>query len=330
MKCGLAYQFSTPSFDDRAVRSTYAEQLDQIALADDLGFDDIWVSEHHFTENNYLTSPLVMAGAVAMRTRRANVGIGLAIAPLHHPIRLAEDCAVADNLCDGRLMLALGIGYRDAEYAGFNVDRSQRASYTEEVIDVVRRAWAPGEFDYQGRHFDFRAVNCTPKPVQEQIPIWVAGGVPAAIRRAARTGDGWFALTVTADQLALYRRELDAAGKDGSNPSVAAIPFIWLYVTDDPERTWSIIGPHAVKELNLFAEWSVPGMHFETVQDARNSGLVHVCTPDEALEKLAAMHGATPLERCYFIPNLRGAPVDEANRSLELFAASVLPKLSGL
>lgn len=330
MKCGVVYQFSTPSFDQPAVAGTYAAQLDQIAMADGLGFDDIWLSEHHFTESNYLPSPLVMAGAVAMRTSRANVGIGIGLAPFYNPMRLAEDCAVADNLTGGRLMLGLGIGYRDEEYAGYGFRRAARSGYLEELIEVLRGAWSPSGFSYTGKHFSYDAVNCTPKPLQQALPIWVAGGSERAISRAARLGDGWFALAPDPAQFAHYRAELDAAGKDRAEPAVAALPFAWVYVSEDPDRDWTILGPHAVRELNLFAGWSVPGMNFQTVEDARHSGLVTVGTPDQIIEKLTELHRSTPLQRFVFVPNLRGAPVDIANRSLELFADTVLPAMHAL
>ena len=176
MKFGLHYDPRNPPGSRRRTPDLYRDTLRQIELAESLGFDDIWLSEHHFVEDGYLPSLLPFAGAVAARTERVNIGTNILLMPFHHPIRIAEDCAVVDNLSNGRFLFGAAVGYRLEEFATFGVDRRHRGSITDEALQIVRRCWTEEEFDFEGRHFSFRGVRCTPQPVRKEgIPIWVGG-----------------------------------------------------------------------------------------------------------------------------------------------------------
>ncbi len=166
MKFGLWYDLRNPSQSGRRTADVYRDTLAQIELAETLGYDDIWLSEHHFVDDGYLPSLLPMAAAVAARTRRVSIGTNVLLMPFHHPIRLAEDCAVVDNLSDGRFIFGPAVGYRLEEFATFGVPRRHRGSLTEEAIEVMQRCWTEEEFDYEGHHFSFRGVRCTPKPAR--------------------------------------------------------------------------------------------------------------------------------------------------------------------
>ena len=156
-----------------------------------LGFDTVWLTEHHFIDDDYLPSVLTMAAAVAARTSRVTIGTAVLLLPLHDPIRVAEDAAVVDVLSDGRLRLGLGIGYKLEEFEAFGVDRRARPSLLEEGIEIIRGAWADGPFSHHGRHRSFDDLDVTPKPVQRPGPqIWLAGRAPVPVARAATVGDG--------------------------------------------------------------------------------------------------------------------------------------------
>ena len=172
MKFGLWYDLRNPVGSGRRLPDLYRDTLDQIVLAEQLGYDDIWLSEHHFIDDGYLPSLLPFAAAVAARTTRVTIGTNIVLMPFHHPIRLAEDCAVVDNLSDGRFLFGPAVGYRLEEFAGFGVERRYRGSITEEAVEVMVKCWTEEEFSYHGQHFDFDNIRCTPKPVQKpHIPI---------------------------------------------------------------------------------------------------------------------------------------------------------------
>ena len=149
----------------------YRAAMEQIRWADGLGIDSVVLSEHHVSEEGYLPSPLVMAGAVAAATKRINITIAALVAGLHHPIRLAEDLAVLDHLSDGRLMVVLGIGYRTIEFEVFGADRARRGPLLEELVAVLRQAWTGEPFDFRGT-----TVVVRPKPLTPGGPMLAVGG----------------------------------------------------------------------------------------------------------------------------------------------------------
>ena len=135
-------------------------------VADQLGFDGVWLSEHHLTGDGMLPAPLVMAAALAARTERIRIGTNILGLPVHHPLRVAEDAAVVDLLSDGRLTLGVGQGYSEREFAAFGVDRRRRGALLEEGVRAIRTAWS----------------EVTPRP-HGRIPIYVAGVTAAGVER---------------------------------------------------------------------------------------------------------------------------------------------------
>ena len=165
----------------------FAALLDQIVFAEELGFDSIWITEHHFVEDGYCPSPISVLAAIAARTRRVQLSTDILLLPLYHAVRLAEDVATINLISNGRMMLGLGMGYRDEEFAAFGTSRQERVGRTEEGIDVLRGAWGPEPFSYAGRYYQLHDVNVTPKPVQQpHPPLWLAAMSAPAARRAAR------------------------------------------------------------------------------------------------------------------------------------------------
>jgi len=178
----------------RASASTRPRYRDAIALAraaEEAGFDAFWVSEHHGMDDGYLPSPLALLAAIAAVTERITLGTGLVIAPLHHPLRIAEDAAVVDQVSGGRLVLGLGIGYVDHEFRMFDSPWSQRGARLAETVEVLRRAWTGEPFSFEGRTMSFADVQVTPRPLRDGgIPIWLGGYATSAVARAGRIADG--------------------------------------------------------------------------------------------------------------------------------------------
>ncbi len=167
----------------------YRNTLEQVELSEKLGFDSAWLSEHHFLEDGYCPSPLVMTAAMLARTTCLKVGTSILILPLHDPVRVAEDAAVLDNISNGRFKLGVGIGYREEEFAGFNISIRQRTSRFEESLKVIENAWKDKAFTFSGKRFNYSDLNVTPKPVQKTgIPIFIGAFEEPAIRRAGRMG----------------------------------------------------------------------------------------------------------------------------------------------
>ncbi len=167
----------------------YRDAVDLAQAAEDAGFDAFWVSEHHGMPDGYLPAPLMLLAAVATHTNHLVLGTGLALAPLHHPLRLAEDAAVVTTLSEGRLVLGLGLGYAAHEYSAFGVDLACRGRHLSDLVPFLRRAWSGNRFDWDGPAYAGRGLQVT--PAAGDIPIWLGGYANPAIRRAREVADGY-------------------------------------------------------------------------------------------------------------------------------------------
>ena len=318
----IRYDLRVPGFAETTHEAQYAACLEQCAWADEQGFSSVVLSEHHGVEDGYLPAPLVLAGAVAGRTRRIMISISALLVALHDPVRLAEELAVLDLASGGRVSFVAGLGYRPEEFEMAGVERKERGRLVEEYIDVMRRAWTGEPFDWRGRR-----IVVTPRPLTSPHPIILVGGsTEAAARRAARLGLP-FMPAIRDPQLAdLYRSACEEAGFDSGWILMPAGP-VFVHVSEDPERDWGRIAPYALYDTQTYHGWQPPGQRSQTDVDARTiddlkqSEAYRVVTPDECVA-LAREAGAL-----VFHPLLGGMPPELGWESLELFASKVLPRL---
>ena len=179
--------------DDRSMTDLYQDVLELGEAIEDAGLDSAWVSEHHFTEDGYLSATMPTLGALAGVTEEIEIGTCIALAPLYDGVRLAEDAATVDLLADGRLTLGLAIGSNPREFDAFGVPRDERVDRLEDQIDLCRNAWSAGPLEYDAQFHDVSPdVSVTPKP-ENDVPIMLGGKAKPAVRRAARTADAWCA-----------------------------------------------------------------------------------------------------------------------------------------
>ncbi|MDH4077760.1 MAG: LLM class flavin-dependent oxidoreductase, partial [Acidimicrobiia bacterium] len=165
LRFGIVHDFRCPPGSDVPMPRVYAETFEQIELAEQLGLELCWFTEHHFIEDGYLPNFVPVAGAAAARTTTMRFSTDICLLPFRHPIRLAEDLAILDNISDGRMELGAGMGYAAHEFAGFGVPRKNRVSLTEETLDILRLAWMGERFSYHGKRWSFDDVLVTPRPV---------------------------------------------------------------------------------------------------------------------------------------------------------------------
>ncbi len=223
-----------------SMTDVYAATLEQTVLADSLGFDHVWFTEHHFLADGYLPAFQPLAGAIAARTERIRISTDIALLPLYHPIRLAEEMAVLEHLSNGRMELGIGMGYVPEEFAAFGVPLKNRVSMTEEGIDILRLAWGDGPFDYDGKRYRLRDVDVHPKPVQPGgPPLWIAAMSEAGAKRAARFGTHLLPQGSRGEVLDPYRAAVTADGRDPADYRTGIIRS--FYVSDDRERDWPIL-----------------------------------------------------------------------------------------
>jgi alkanesulfonate monooxygenase SsuD/methylene tetrahydromethanopterin reductase-like flavin-dependent oxidoreductase (luciferase family) len=320
--------------DPRTDADLYREALDLATEAERLGFDSVWTSEHHFADDAYAPSLLPLSAAIAARTRWIEIGTGLLLAPLHHPVRLAEDAAVVDLISQGRFILGLGLGWLDWESEAFGVGSGERVRLTERAIRVCREAWGDGLVEEVG-------ASVEPKPARPGgPPIWIGAHAEAATRRAARIADGWIAGEPTTEELAERVAWLrDETARVGCSFDDLEIAGYWPTFVWEGGDAWEVVRPY-----HHYQEWkyddsveakgrlgpvpSPPALDAETEAAIRAP---MICgTPEAVIEQIATLADVAG-PRFHFVGRLYypGMDLEVMRESTRLFAERVVPALRG-
>jgi alkanesulfonate monooxygenase SsuD/methylene tetrahydromethanopterin reductase-like flavin-dependent oxidoreductase (luciferase family) len=325
---------------DRSDAEIYADVLDLAVRAEQLGFDAIWMSEHHFVDDGYMSSLLPVGAAIAARTSTIRIGTGIIVAPLHHPLRLAEDAATVDLLSRGRLTLGLGAGYREEEFAGLGVPFEKPGARLEASVGVLRDAWSDGVARASESTLP---VSVTPKPFRlGGPPIWLGARQRIGIDRAARLADGFLAARVTpqqfGEQVALFRERLEAAGRrpEEVTVSVHCPVFAW-----PGGGAWERLREHF-----HYIEWKYRDMvdqpygqragveqqvpPLSTIDEEQLKSGALVGTPEQVAAQIGEFCDVAG-EPFHFIARLYWPGMDPAlqREALDVYAEQVIPAVEG-
>lgn len=325
-----------PPGSDRTFEQEYRDIVELSRVAERAGLDAVWVSEHHCAQDGYLPSLLPIMAAIAVATERVEIGTGVVLAPFHHPLRLAEDFAVVDQLSGGRTICGLAAGWRDEEFRAFGVPVRERVARLRELVAVLRAAWTQERFDHSGRIWRFEQVAVTPKPARVP-PILIGGFVDAAVRRAGRIGDGYLSSRAAPDRVRqcfeLAARARAEAGLSGP-PVVGVLQNAW--VARDPEADWPQVSAGIRHQLGTYAGWrngtDVPGRSLEVapLDDDQIRALTAVGTPEEVVDRLRPLVEAfSGFEQAHLVLRLHypGMGLEPAASAIELLGAEVAPRL---
>jgi alkanesulfonate monooxygenase SsuD/methylene tetrahydromethanopterin reductase-like flavin-dependent oxidoreductase (luciferase family) len=328
-------------------------ELEQVEWTEELGFDEVWFTEHHFIDYGLSVDPSSLAAAAASRTRRVRIGLAAAILPFHHPLRLAEQMALVDIISNGRLDVGVGRGNRPAEFAGYRVPQVESRDRFDETIEILRLAWTQERFSFHGRFFDVDDVRVIPKPRQQpHPPIYQVCVSKDGIENTALRG--WpmlnSVLTGPVDQLVgnrdTYVATLQKTGRSAAE--IAALLGRWgvsrqIYVADSDAQALAEAKEAELWYQESFRRFVVP----ERIEDAHPSlqpgframadKLGRVTWEDLVRETLAFGSPETVARHIAYMRdlgvgqvlcwmNFGGLPQDKIRRSMELFAREVMPR----
>lgn len=310
----------------------FEETIRECERAEAAGFDSVWLGEHH---NNPLLypSPLIGLAAIASRTRRVRLGTGVLLVPLYHPLAVAEEAAMVDVISGGRLILGVGAGYAPEEFAAFGVSLKERGGRMDEAVPLIHRLWTEEKVTHAGLHYRVADATVAPRPVQRpRPPIWLAGWVEPAIRRAARLGDAWLGgPSATLDELAtcvrLYRQARAAAGRDPTSGEVALMRYV--FVAESSERARTIAGPGFIRSFEAtYFRWPHPvvkrpagDLTIERLSEDR----IILGDPASCIRQIKRFQRELGLTHLVCRISVPGVPREAARASQELFAREVMP-----
>jgi len=169
----------------------YRQALEEVVRGEDLGFDSVWMEEHHSVIDHYWPSPLPVLAGFATRTSKVILGTDILVAPFYHPARLAEDVALLDVMSGGRAVLGVAIGYKPDEFALYGADLEKRGARFEEQLAIVKGLWTQERLSFKGTYYQLEG-SLEPKPIAKpHPPIWIGGWGELTLRRAATLADNW-------------------------------------------------------------------------------------------------------------------------------------------
>jgi alkanesulfonate monooxygenase SsuD/methylene tetrahydromethanopterin reductase-like flavin-dependent oxidoreductase (luciferase family) len=291
-------QDATPANERRYSNEQLAsvfEKTEAVAKTmDALGFDTLWLAEHHFQHEGYECIPniLMLAVHLAQVTKRLRIGCGFNIAPMWHPLRLAEDFAVADILTKGRTIFGVGRGYHTREVETFGApmqDANANRELFEEQVEIIFKAFNQESFSHKGKHYtlpppvpyrgyDLKELTLVPRPVNRPVECWQpivsanARGLDFMVRHGIKGAVGGGAATMAEGPIQAYRDAAARAGKElklGENLTVG----VFFYVADTREKAIRELTPYYEEHVKMFAPLGfVPGITAPQVAAAAKRG----------------------------------------------------------
>jgi alkanesulfonate monooxygenase SsuD/methylene tetrahydromethanopterin reductase-like flavin-dependent oxidoreductase (luciferase family) len=347
--------------EGRTQEEAFAEALSVADIAEASGIDGVWLAERHFAGPRRPTDPmgagipsiasvpLVLAAAIAGRTKRLRIATGVSVLPLCHPIRTAEEAATVDQVSRGRLDFGVGRSGFPRAYAGYGIPYEESRERFQESLDVIVKAWTQERFSHTGKYFTFKDLGVVPRPYQKpHPPIWVAATTQDTFPLVGRmgfslvTGLRGFDVPQAVEHLAAYRAGRREAGHPGPGSVYVRLP---VYVAETAEQARSEPEESTVRSYrrlaeNFAASVGEAGTTAAEERAKRAEALAQVTydellrdrlvygTPDMVVSRLQELRDDLGLAGVVAEPNVGGRiPLDRVLRSIRLYAEEVAPRL---
>jgi probable F420-dependent oxidoreductase len=310
----------------------YKDALEEVVRGEELGFDSVWMEEHHSVVDHYWPSPLPVLAGFATRTSRVRLGTDILVAPFYHPVRLAEDIALLDVMSGGRVVLGTAIGYKPDEFSLYGAEMAKRGARFEEQLAIVKGLWTHERFSFTGAHYHVEG-RLEPKPVTKpHPPIWIGGWGEITLRRAATLADNWIpGPTAELPRLLDGKKQfLSSRGAAGLTAPIAEWPLTRDVIIADTDREARELAERHIMvsyRKEYAGGWKHPFIDasIATDLDTVKKDRFLIGGPDQVIKDLrpfVQQYGMTHLICRLFFP---GMPHRHIMRELELIAREVRP-----
>ena len=309
----------------------YREALEEVTRAEELGFDSVWMEEHHSVTNHYWPSPLTVLAGFATRTSRMTLGTDIVVAAFHHPVRLAEDVAMLDVMSGGRFVLGIAIGYKPDEFALYGVDLEKRGARFEEQLAIMQGLWTQEQIEFKGTYYTLQG-RLEPKPVQQpHPPVWIGGWGDITLRRAATLADNWIpGPTADLKRLLAGRKQFGERRTAAGRPAPAEWPLTRdVIIAESDKRARGLAEEHIMVAYRreYAGGWRHPFIDssIATDLDRLMEDRFIIGGPEQCIAKIrrfVKQYGMTHLICRMFFP---GMPHAHIMRGIELIAREVMP-----
>ena len=347
MDCGLFIEF--PCREGMTESEAFAECFTLVDEAEAYGVDSVWLAEYHFAPISVLSAPITVASAIAARTQRIRLGLAVALLPLGHPVRLAEEVATLDHISHGRVEFGVGRGTFPDTHDGYNSPFAESRGRFEEYLEVILKAWTTERFSFEGKYYHCKDLYVRPKPVQqpyppirvgitseETFPIIGRMGYPIIINPSRV-----FALTDLRPYIEQYRHAWQKAGHAGEPQVGLRVP---LYVAETAERAYaepkeSTMGAvhglvdrvaSSASRVGTTGDWSAQAEHIRhmSYDDWLRDKVVYG-TPNVVVERLHQLQDHLGLTQLLYEVNYgRQLPYALQLENLRLINEKVIPQFA--
>ena len=312
----------------------FQETLAFVRLADKLGFDSVTKTAHYSSHPFQMLQMVPMLARFAAEAPNMRLNAGVLLLPLMSPLHVAEEFATLDVIAGGKIILGVGLGYRDVEFKAFGMKRSERVPRFEANLIAIKRLWTEEKVRMKTPYFELDDASCLPKPLQKpHPPIWVGANADPAIERAARLGDCWYigpAVEIPAieRQMELYKRALDAAGK----PFPAELPMRReVFVAKTKKEAIRLCAPYLGAKYAAYHAWRQDMPDDDRGLDQKFENLIGdrflIGSPDEVAEQIIALHRRLGVNHIVMSTEWAGMPESLAVETIETIAKEVFPRV---
>lgn len=315
----------------RSNQKYYQEVLTMAEWAEELGFDSFWLGEHHLYWYGTCVSPPMVIAALGQRTKRIRLGPAIAVPSFHNPLIVAEEYALADNLCNGRLEFGLGSGFSPVEFEQFGMSMTEAKEKFWEGTEIILKAWQGETFSHHGKHYRFDNIALYMQPLQKpRPPTWLAASSDDTLIKAGEMGLPVMGIPFARSQnLAdvkaknqLYSESFKNAGHGGKPEIMVAMHF---YLHADEQAAVDGARPYFERAISFHKTHRRPGSKIPQLDNIKQESLALFTTPQDAVAILRE-YEKIGVTQVIAMVNFGGVLMSEVRRTLELMSQRVFPQ----